>query len=202
MGVKSVFKTLETIDLSQHIKSVQNQRYVPWHKVWGELLKNYPMATYEVHENEVGDPFFVSTMGIMIKLSVTIEGITRTINHPVLNNYNKSLKVESYSYKTKKGDMHVPPCSSFDINTSIMRALTKCIALHGLGLYIYQDEISPDVQTVDSSQLQQIMDKIKINKLILSEVLTAWGLQKIALLHDSNFDNMMSWLESQKKGSV
>jgi hypothetical protein len=31
-----------------------------------------------------------------------------------------------------------------DVNKAIMRCLTKCIALHGLGLYIYTGEDLPD----------------------------------------------------------
>ena len=180
-----------------HIKSVQNQKYIQWHHQWGELLKVYPLATYEVHENEVGDPFFVSSMGIMIKLSVTIDGLVRTINYPVLNNYNKSLKVEAYSYTTKKGVIKVAECTTFDINTSIMRALTKCIALHGLSLFVYQDEMQPEIETVNSKQLQEIMDKIKAKGLQLADVCSAWNISKIAQIHSDNFDNMIEWIEAQ-----
>ncbi len=191
---KSIYHTLSSVEMGQHKKTVQNQTYIPWGKQWGELLKHYPEATYEVHENEVGDPFTVSTMGVMVKVSVTIENITRTINYPVLDSGNKAMKIEAYSYTTKKGDKHVEACSTFNINTSIMRALTKCIALHGLSLYIYQDEIQPELETIDSKQIQTILDTIKTKNLKLSEVTKSWNLGKIGELHDVNYDKFIEWL--------
>ena len=193
---KSVWETLSVIDMGQHIKAVQNQRYIPWHNQWGELLKSYPEATYEVHENDIGDPYFVSTMGIFVKVSVTIEGLTRTINYPVLNSSNKSLKIDGYTYTTKRGQQKVEPCSSFDINTSIMRALTKVIALFGLGLYVYQDELTPEVELVGSTELQAIMDKIKEKNLVLKDICSAWQIEKPSQLYLANFEQFMTWLES------
>ncbi len=207
---KSVFDTLNSIDMKQHIKSVQNQRFIPWSSQWSELLKVYPESWFEVHENEVGDPFTVSTMGIMVKVSVTVtrtvaltkdnkatESIVRTINYPVLDSKNKSMKIEPYEYQTKRGANSVAAATTFDINTAIVRALTKCIALHGLGLYVYQDELQPDPELVDSGQLQDIINKIKENHLVLSEVCNAWQISKIAQLQASNFNNMMKWLEAR-----
>jgi len=195
MSDKSIYETLSSVDMSSHIKSVQNQRYIPWSSQWGELLKHYPNATYEVHENEIGDPFTVSIMGIMVKVSVTINDLTRTLNYPVLNNYNKSLKVDSYEYETKRGIVKVPPASTFEINTSIMRALTKAIAMHGLSLYVYKDELQPEIETVGSKELQAIMDKIKEKNIKVADVCSGWQMDKISQLQMINFENMMAWLE-------
>jgi len=134
----------------------------------------------------------------MVKVSVTINDTTHTLNYPVLNSYNKSLKVEAYEYTTKKGKNIVAPASTFDINTSILRALTKCIALFGLSIFLYQDEMQPDIETVDSKQLQEITDAIRAKGLILSEVCKSWNLGKLAQLHANNADNMLEWLEQQK----
>ena len=49
--------------------------------------------------------------------------------HPVLDNRNSTVKEPD----------------AFQINTSIMRCLTKAISLHGLGLYIYAGEDLPTV---------------------------------------------------------
>lgn len=183
--------------MASHVRAVQNQRYIPWHSQMSELLKSYPEATWEVHENDVGDPFFVSTMGVMVKVSVTIEELTRTINYPVLNSYNKSLKVEPYSYTTKKGEIKVPACTTFDINSAIMRAFTKCVATHGQGLHVYKDEMHSEPELLDSAQLQTVITKIKEKNLVLSQVCAAWQIEKIAQLHAVNFENMINWVEAQ-----
>ena len=36
--------------------------------------------------------------------------------------------------------MKVEETTTFDINKTIQRAFTKAIAMHGLGLYVYQGE--------------------------------------------------------------
>ena len=61
---------------------------------------------------------------------MTVEGITHSQIHPVLNNQNKSISDPD----------------SFQVNTSIQRCLVKAIALHGLGLYIYSGEDLPEVE--------------------------------------------------------
>ena len=38
---------------------------------------------------------------------------------------------------------------AFQVNTAIMRCLTKCLAMHGLGLYIYAGEDLPEDDGVD-----------------------------------------------------
>jgi hypothetical protein len=64
---------------------------------------------------------------------VTVQGITLSQIHPVLDGKNRPLQVPT----------------SFDINTSIQRCLVKAIALHGLGLNIYAGE---DLPIVDGSE--------------------------------------------------
>ena len=195
--MSSIYETLSKIDMGQKVKDVQGQKYIPWTSQWGELLKIYPNATFTIHEDDIGNPFFVSPMGVTVKVSVTIEDITRTLTYPVLNNYNKSLKVEAWSYTTKRGEVQVLPCTTFDINSAHMRCLTKCIALFGLGLHVYQDELHPEEDLVDSKQLQEIVNKIKEKNMSITEVCTAWQIPKIASLYASNFENMMQWLETQ-----
>ena len=56
-----------------------------------------------------------------------------------------------YKYKTKYAEKECKAASMFDINTAIMRCLTKNLAMFGLGLYIYAGEDIPSVE-VDSSK--------------------------------------------------
>jgi len=205
---KSVFETLNGLDLGKHIKILQRQKYISWSDAWYEVKKIYPATEYKVSEDASGNPFFVSSLGIFVKVSVSIEGLTHTINHPVMNGANKAMKAESYSYKVKEYvqgkptgkmvDKFVEPATSFDVNSTIMRGLAKGLALHGLALYVFRDEAMPDMPTVDSHQLQMIVDKIKEKGMTLSQVTKSWQIEKIAQLQESNFENMMMWLEGNK----
>ena len=69
-----------------------------------------------------------------MEVAVTVQGITLSQIHPVLDGRNRPL---------------IAP-TAFDINTSIQRCLVKAIALHGLGLYIYAGEDMPQPQGTDS----------------------------------------------------
>lgn len=118
-----------------------NFTYVSWADAWAELKKRHPEATYEV--SEFGDhtlrkPYFMDETGGYVKVTVSLNGDTSesgtyVIRHsiwmPILDSKNQSLK----------GDK----IDSFAVNKTIQRALTKAIALAGLGLYVYQGEDLP-----------------------------------------------------------
>lgn len=76
---------------------------------------------------EMQVPYMRTDCGYFVEVAVTVDGITRTQVHPVLDHSNKP----------------VASPTNYEINTSIMRCLAKAIALHGLGLYIYAGEDLP-----------------------------------------------------------
>jgi len=66
------------------------------------------------------------------------------MNLPVLDGANKAQKNVDYTYKTKFSEKIVNAATMFDINTAIMRCLTKNLAMFGLGHYIYAGEDFPE----------------------------------------------------------
>jgi hypothetical protein len=64
---------------------------------------------------------------------------------PVMDGANQAMKSESYEYSTRYGVKTVDAASMFDINKTLMRCLTKNLAMFGLGLYIYAGEDLPEV---------------------------------------------------------
>ncbi len=192
---KTVFETLSQVDMNQYVKTVQNQKYIAWSDAWNAVKKIYPLARFSVDEDANGNPFFMSPLGIVVRVTVEIDGEVQTLNHPVLNSANKAMKEMAYEYKVKAGARSVAGATAYDVNTAQMRGLVKCLALHGMALYIYRDEIGPDMDTIDSHQIQAIIDKIKEKNLILTEVCAAWQVPKIANLWEVNFDRVMDWLE-------
>lgn len=207
---KTVFETLNAIDFSKHVKELQGNKYVPWSDVWFEVKKAYPKAYYKTHLDKDGNPFFASDAGIFIRVTVFIEDEEQTHDYPVMNGANKALKMEAYSYKVKEYvwdatrkknvptgkmiDKYVEPANAFDINTALMRGLTKCLAFMGAALYIYRDEPQPEPELISSGELQQIMDLIKEKGLTLNNVTSSWQIEKIAHLHAANFEKMIDWL--------
>ena len=127
---KSMFEKLSQINVSQYVEKKGKFSYLSWAWAIQELLTVAPEATWIVHEWGIEgnrQPYQQTEAGCFVKVTVTVNDIDRSQVHPVLDNTNKSIMAPN----------------AFDINTSIMRCLTKAISLHGLGLYIYAGEDLP-----------------------------------------------------------
>lgn len=149
---QSVFDELAAINVNEHKEQKDNLSYLSWTWAWSELKKRYPDATYKIIKNEDENklPYFASPLGIMVYTELTIEGITHQMWLPVMDASNRAMKTEPYTYRAynrKKGvweEKRVEAANMFDINKTIMRCLTKNIAMFGLGIYIYAGEDLPE----------------------------------------------------------
>jgi hypothetical protein len=126
MNTTNYYTELSKIDVSEHIEKKGRFSYLSWAWAVDQLRKKHPDATWEVIRFN-GVPFMQTNCGYFVEVAVTVNGITLSQIHPVLDNSNKPIKEPN----------------SFQINTSIQRCLVKAIALHGLGLYIYAGEDLP-----------------------------------------------------------
>lgn len=121
------------INVNGHTEKKNGLTYLSWAWAWAEVLKVDPQATYEVVMFDNPDnpnqilPYQSLGGSCMVWVKVTLFSKTITVQLPVLDYRNKC----------------IPAPNAFDINTSIMRCLTKGIAMHGLGLYIYAGEDLP-----------------------------------------------------------
>lgn len=154
---KNNFLKLYDVDATDRMYQKQGLTYLPWATAYSEVLKVFPDTTYEIckfGENQL--PYVASDTGIMVFTKVTIDGITREMCLPVMNNSNKAMKLEAYESKGKTIDA----ATMFDINKSIMRCLTKNLAMFGLGLHIYSKEEMPE-STMEVEKLhKELMDLI------------------------------------------
>ena len=144
---KSVFETLNAINVNDKVEKKKDLTYLSWSYAWGEVKKVYSDATYTI----VRDPhtmspyFFDQHLGYMVMTSVTIQGQTLEMWLPVMDGANQAMKHESYEYSTRYGVKTVDAATMFDINKTLMRCLTKNLAMFGLGLYIFAGEDLPEV---------------------------------------------------------
>ena len=126
----SVFETLNKINVNDKTEKKNGLTYLSWAWAWGEAKKQYPEASYTIYENNEGWNYFTDGKTCWVKTGVTIEGLEHIEYLPVMDYRNKSITVEAVT--------------SFDVNKAIQRSLTKALARHGLGLYIYAGEDLPD----------------------------------------------------------
>lgn len=153
------FIELYGIDVNKYVQEKNGLKYLSWSYAWAEVKKHYPEASYTIKRFD-GKPYlFDESLGYMVFTEMTIEGHTHEMWLPVMDGANKAMKKEPYTYEVKKyvwdqaqrkkvwfgeyEDKAVEAATMFDINTAIMRCLTKNIAMFGLGLYIYAGEDLP-----------------------------------------------------------
>lgn len=151
--MSTVFKTLSAVDVSKHIEKKNGLNYLSWSWAWQIVKSHYPSANYRIIQYDNKPYLFDQNLGYLITTEVTIEGETIAMQLPVMDGANKAQKNVAYTYKTKFGDKTVEPATMFDINTAIMRCLTKNLAMFGLGLYIYSGEDLPqEVNVITAEQ--------------------------------------------------
>jgi hypothetical protein len=144
---KSVFETLNAINVNDKVEKKKDLTYLSWSYAWGEVKKVYSDATYNVvFDPNTNKPYFYDeTLGYMVMTSVTIQEQTLEMWLPVMDGANQAMKHESYEYSTRYGVKTVDAATMFDINKTLMRCLTKNLAMFGLGLYIFAGEDLPEV---------------------------------------------------------
>lgn len=124
------FQTLNSINVNDKTESKNGLTYLSWAWAWGEVKKIFPDATYTIYENKDGWNYHTDGKTAWVKTGVTVNGIEHIEYLPVMDHRNRSIPVETIT--------------SFDVNKAIQRSLTKAVARHGLGLYIYAGEDLPE----------------------------------------------------------
>lgn len=126
---KSVFATLNAINVNEHTEKKNGLTYLSWAWAWAKVKENYPDASYTIYENADGWNYHTDGRTCWVKTGVTIEGMEYIEDLPVMDARNRSIPADAVT--------------SFDVNKAIQRSLTKACARHGLGLYIYAGEDLP-----------------------------------------------------------
>ena len=132
--MENYFDELNKIDVNDKTEKKNGLTYLSWAWAWSEVKKKFPNANYIVYENTLPNGYVVNyfTDGktAYVKTGVIINDIEHIEYLPVMDYRNKSIPFDSIT--------------SFDVNKTIQRSLTKAVARHGLGLYIYAGEDLPE----------------------------------------------------------
>lgn len=126
------FQTLNSINVNGKTEQKNGLTYLSWAWAWGEVKKLFPDATYTIYEAANGCFYHTDGKTCWVKTGVTVNGIEHIEYLPVMDFKNKSITADQVT--------------SFDVNKAIQRSLTKAVARHGLGLYIYAGEDLPETE--------------------------------------------------------
>ena len=150
MSIEALLKT----DVNAHTEKKNNLTYLSWAWAWAEALKADPKSTFKVEMFDSGEggtkSCYMDINGTaMVWVTVTMFDKPMTCQLPVMDYRNKAI-----------------PCpDAFQVNTAIMRCMTKALSLHGLGLYIYAGEDLPEEGTKEKviiTPAQGIRDELPI----------------------------------------
>lgn len=127
------YAELRKLDVSKYVEKKNNLSYLSWAWAVDQLMLADPTATWEYrwHDNV---PFVRIGETAMVFCTVTAFGVSRTAQLPVMDHRNKAIANPD----------------AFAVNTAMQRCLAKAVALHGIGLYIYNGEdLPPDTKPED-----------------------------------------------------
>lgn len=134
---KVSFERVYGINVNEKTEQKGNLTYLSWAWAWAEFKKLYPDATYKV---EQFDGTFCSgneKLGYMVRTEVTADGLTYEMWLPVMDSRNQTILQPKMT----------------EVNKTIMRCLTKNLAMFGLGLYIYAGEDLPEGAEEDTADI-------------------------------------------------
>lgn len=125
---RNFFKDFVNMDVSKWVEKKQSLDYLEWAAAVTLLKNEYPLATFDVHKNEDGRPWFTDEKSdsgwVEVTLKVPELGLEQTDILAIMDLRNNPLPAEK--------------CTSVTANKSIRRCLTKVIAEStGIGLTLY-----------------------------------------------------------------
>lgn len=185
--MENIFEKLSKINVNDKTENKNGLTYLSWAWAWQEFKKIYPEATYTIKRNEEGLPYiYDENLGYMVFTEVKVEDLMHEMWLPVMDSANKAMKNKPYKYQVKEykygkatGNMiekTVEAATMFDINKTIMRCLTKNLAMFGLGLYIYAGEDLPEESVEDKkiskTQEEALYKIVKDNELENDDVIS------------------------------
>lgn len=145
------FVQLNNVNVGEKIEQKNKLSYLSWAWAWAEVKKLFPDTMYTIYENANGLNYHTDGRTAWVKTGVTVNGIEHIEYLPVMDYRNASIGIDKIT--------------STDVNKAIQRSLTKAVARHGLGLYIYAGEDLPENETTDKKQ-DKVINCIKCGKAI------------------------------------
>ena len=145
---KSTWDRLSAIDCSSKVELKGKLKYLSWAWAWAEVKNLYPDASYKFDA-----PVFFADGTCEVWCEVAIDTLSHQMWLPVMDNRNAA----------------VSGPDARQISDARMRCLVKCLAMHGLGHYIYAGEDLPDFETVEKmlptkNDIQKALDDLDVDK--------------------------------------
>lgn len=122
------FEEIYSINVNDKTEKKGQLTYLSWAWAWAEFKKKYPKATYSVDKFDGTYCTGNEKLGWMVRTEVFADDLQYEMWLPIMDMRNNAILSPKMT----------------DVNKTIMRCLTKNLAMFGLGLYIYAGEDLPE----------------------------------------------------------
>jgi hypothetical protein len=154
--MSSVWATLSAINCNEHIAKKGQFSYLSWTWAWAMVKEQYPYANYELLPDIV---YPDGSMEVRVQVSISVKVAVDSPNHAlVFNTLSHTMWLPVLNHQNKAIDNP----DAMEINSARMRCLVKCLAMFGLGHYIYAGESVPQEPVIVETE-QMIRAGAEIN---------------------------------------
>tara|TARA_Y100001963_G_scaffold35493_1_gene49483 strand:- start:600 stop:1151 length:552 start_codon:yes stop_codon:yes gene_type:complete len=166
------YLNLREIPVRNHFEQKGGLDYLNWAKAWDRLKLKHPESNYRVIRDKTNNyNYFTNDNSGWVVVKVTVNNISHIVDLAIMDNRNNSIPKENIN--------------STDVVNTIMRALAKGCALHGLGLNAWTRE-KDYISDTEYNKLYQKKDKDLARKAIQTRELTIEQTQALTKLHTKN----------------
>ena len=134
---KEIWQTLSKINVNEHAEKKGNLTYLSWAWAWATLMEHYPESEYSFQ-----DPVRLPDNTVEVWVNIAVMDGERILQRrmwlPVMDHKNNA----------------IADPDARKISDTRMRCLTKCLAMFGLGHYIYSGEDLPLAEQPKSPEEQ------------------------------------------------
>ena len=151
---RDVWDTLSQVNVNEPTEEKMGLVYLSWSWAWSTLMENYSEATFAFTEFDGQSHRTLADGSAEVECTVTIpnatpNGLNRTMWLPVMDNRNNAVRNPN----------------ARQVSDTKMRCLTKCLALLGLGHYIYGGEGIPQEPVKKAAKVKEsepeVMEEIE-----------------------------------------
>lgn len=139
------FEEIYSINVNDKTEKKGQLTYLSWAWAWAEFKKKYPKATYSVDRFDGTYCTGNEKLGWMVRTEVFADDLTYEMWLPIMDMRNNAILQPKMT----------------DVNKTIMRCLTKNLAMFGLGLYIYAGEDLPEDMDEEGETKPQPKPQVK-----------------------------------------
>jgi len=177
-----VWATLSKIDVSDHVETKQGLTYLSWAWAWGVMCQHFPDTTYTFTSETFPDETVEYTCFVTVKHCGQVH--TQMMWLPAMDHRNKAVKNPD----------------AFVRNSCKMRCLVKCLAMMGLGHYIYAGEDLPqgtEPEKIDDKEQQLLHDMIVETNTDLEKFFAAFKIKSLSEMPKERFEKALNLLKKK-----